>query len=102
MSDINILKNNELILEFYTGKRCMKFLFIIIMYILYFPGIHDWCVFKALHDLVESDLPCGPKFSKVNSFMTFFLRFVLIFTLKILRTGLKSTKELFPGTFIQL
>ena len=39
-----------------------------------FIGIPDWDVFKALYDLVESDLPVGPKLSKLNNLMMFFLR----------------------------
>ena len=30
-------------------------------------------MFKALYDLVEHDLPCGPKLSKLNTCMIFFL-----------------------------
>lgn len=41
---------------------------------LLFPGIPDWDVFKALYDLVEPDLPVGPKLSKLNTLMMFFLR----------------------------
>ena len=39
-----------------------------------FIGIPDWDVFKALYDLVESDLPVGPKLSTLNNLMMFFLR----------------------------
>ena len=31
-------------------------------------------MFKALYDLVEHDLPCGPKLSKFNTLRMFFLK----------------------------
>ena len=49
-------------------------------------------MFKALYDLVEHDLPCGPKLSKFNTFMMFFSES----TSK--PSGLMSTKELFVLT----
>uniref|UniRef100_A0A1X7UQR7 Uncharacterized protein n=1 Tax=Amphimedon queenslandica TaxID=400682 RepID=A0A1X7UQR7_AMPQE len=52
VSDFDVLQNVPIVLKRITG-------------------ILDWDVFKALYDLVESDLPVGPKLSKLNNLMMF-------------------------------
>ena len=37
-------------------------------------GIHEWCIFQALFNLVAQCLPNGPKLSKFSVFLTFFLK----------------------------
>ena len=45
----------------------------IMLLLLLLSGIPEWRVFKALYDLVEHDLPCGSKLSKLNTLCFVFL-----------------------------
>ena len=46
-------------------------------FMLAFLGLHEWCVFSALFELIEMDLPEGVKLSKMNMLLIFFMKVCL-------------------------
>ena len=64
------LQRSDHILKFYTGNTfCHKFIMISV-----YTGIAEWCVFKALFDLVSSAIPDNTRLSKMSIFIMFFMK----------------------------
>ena len=72
VSDTETLKSNQDILKHHTGIFS-NYYSLLYIYHFYKLGMPDWDVFKALFELLEPDLPEGPKLSKLNTLMMFFL-----------------------------